>query len=229
MNFLELTKATRIICGIQGTGPSTVEDAQGLEELLVTFVKDAVIDIESLKPDFDFMRNTQSFSTIASQRIYIHLDIFVTTTPDFTSYITTTFTYTDSNGKKSLLKQIDYERLLLLDEDTEGSPSFYAIRPSDNALIIHPTPDNPYTIEFDYYRAPQTLVNDTDTPLIPLAHHQLIVYKAVEKMSIYLVAPELYKAYSTEANKMLGQLMRQERRPTRWQGRPITGRRRRYF
>lgn len=226
MTYLELCKQVRLVSGIQGTGPTTVIDAQGIEELIALYVKDALIDIMSMRDDWNFLRTSHTFSTIVDDWEYPYLQIFNTATPDIRNYIPSTFTYTDGNGTKSRLTEIDYERLLLVKRDTTQEPAYFAIRPSDNALIIHPVPDGPYTIAFDYYKGPQVLLVDSDVPLIPLSYHQLIVYKAVEKMSIYLASPEIYRAYSTEAARMLGQLMRGQIKEKSWSGRPISGRRR---
>jgi len=56
-NFVEMVRAARLVSGMQGTGPSTVETAVGIEEVLVRFVRDAYMDIQSLREDFAFLEN----------------------------------------------------------------------------------------------------------------------------------------------------------------------------
>ena len=47
--FVELAQATRMISGMQGSGPTSVENAEGIEAVIVRFVKDAYVDIQNLR------------------------------------------------------------------------------------------------------------------------------------------------------------------------------------
>lgn len=208
--FLELVKNVRLIAGMQGTGPTTTIDATGVEELLVQFTKDAYVDIQNLREEWDFLVGKQTFNTVIDQIDYDLLHIFSEVYPDFKKYNQDSFIITDSNGKKSYLQSITREQMdrLGLNNVNSSIPTKFAIEEMDNSVLLEPIPDMIYTIAFRYWKNPEILLTDTQIPKLPSAFHKLITYKALEKVATYLNAPELYQEYATEAAKMQGQLMR---------------------
>jgi hypothetical protein len=210
MTFLEIVRAERLLSGMQGTGPSTVVDAQGIEELLVRFARDAYVDIQNLREEWDFLVAKDSFNTVVGQTEYSLLNIFGTSTPDFKKYNVDSFIITDANGKKVYLENISRESMeaISMNNTNEKIPSKFAVDEMNAYLILDPIPDNLYTIAFRLWRNPEILLTDTQVPSIPPAFHQLIVYKAIEKLSVYLTSPELFTNYAAETAKMQGQLMR---------------------
>jgi hypothetical protein len=211
-NFVEIVRAARLITGMQGTGPSTVETAQGIEEVLVRFVRDAYMDIQSLRDNFDFLENSRSFFTAVGTTLYTPATIFLTATPNFKSYKKGSIYITRSDGIKEYLKYVEPQVLeaRYLNNTVQATPSEYTIDPATNGLILQRIPNAIYTVSFRYYERPEILLSSTQIPKMPQAFHNLIVYKAVEKMAIYLNNPGLYQSYSVEAARMVGQLMRQE-------------------
>lgn len=221
--FIELVKNARLISGMQGSGPSSVSAAQGIEEVLVRFVRDAYVDIQSLREDFGFLEGTETFSTAAGKDTYTVTDIFGTSTPNFKKYQDCSFIITDASGHKKYLRCQDRNVLeaRYLNEDSQKLPTEYAIHPSNKSIILKPIPDGVYSISFRYYEEPEILLTDAQVPKMPLEFHNLILYKAVEKMAVYLSAPELYREYSIEAARMTGQLMRMELPKKRLSARPL--------
>jgi hypothetical protein len=69
-------------------------------------------------------------------------------------------------------------------------PVVYSIDPQKN-LWFGIVPDIAYTIVYEYYRTPITLVNDNDTPAMPDRFHNLIAYKALRAYGIFMAAPEV--------------------------------------
>lgn len=61
--------------------------------------------------------------------------------------------------------------------EDKGSPSGYYVR--NGSLYVVPRPDGVYTLRLWYYRAGVTLVNDSDTPIIPARFHDLIALFAI--------------------------------------------------
>lgn len=208
--YIDLISTTRLLCGMQGTGPSSIEDAQGVEEVLVRAVRDAYVDIQNTREDWKWMEISHSFTTSASKDTYTFLDIFLTETPQFKKYQKNSFIITDN--KKIYLRELDRDVLeaRYLNDDLEKLPTQYAIDPPTNHVILKGIPDGVYTVDFRYYRSPEILSVETQVPILPLPFHDLILYKAIEKMAIYLGVPETYKHYSLESAKMMGQLMRLE-------------------
>lgn len=210
--FKELVLATRLLCGMQGTGPSSVVGAIGIEEVLVTFVKDAYIDIQNSREEYGFLQVDKSLTLQGGVDTYTLFDIFGVSAPPFKKYKKNSFRITDSNGKHTYLlyRERDVLEARYLNDTEQKLPTQYAINPKDNSLIFKPIPDGLYTVDFRYYRSPEVLSTDQQVPLLPLSFHNMITYLAASKMGVYLGSPELYQRYSAEADRMLGELMRME-------------------
>jgi len=223
MNFLNIAQTVRSLAGIQGTGPISVTDVQGIEAVLVQFVKDANIDLQNFRDDFTFMERSSTFTTIIDEDTYSASILVSAGSPGIKKYKTGSFILTDSSGKRSVLKHYEFpdemERDYLNDTST-GIPRYIGVN-SDMSLLLKPTPDAVYTVEFKYYREPQILSLNTDIPIIPVSFHQLIVYKALEKVAIYLSQPEIYRGYGVEVARLLGALMRDSIPKKRIQTRPM--------
>ena len=208
--FLDMARATRILVGMQGTGPASVISAQGIEEVLVRMVRDAYVDVQNLREEWDFLLLNGSFLTANGKDTYTFLDIFATSIPNFKKYKKNSVRLTDLEGRKAYLQYVDRDVLeaRFLNDSQKKLPTKYTVEPGTRSVILKPIPDGIYTVNFRYWRSPEILSTDTQVPLLPLPFHNLIIYKAVEKMAIYLGSPETYSKYSAEAAKMQGQLMR---------------------
>lgn len=210
MTFLELVRTVRLLSGMQGSGPASVSTATGVEEIIARFTRDAYVDIQNLREEWDFLATKRSFSTAIGQDEYSLLDIFMTATPSLKKYDTKSFIITDGSGKKTYLKNKDRATLerLYLNDTTTKIPTLFAIEEMDRSLVLKDIPDAIYNVAFRYWRSPEILSSDTQVPLLPISFHLLIVYKTLEKLATYLSSPELFREYATEAAKMQGQLMR---------------------
>lgn len=216
MNFLSMARAVREIVGMQGNGPATTTNAVGPEAVLVSFVRDAYIDIQNLRDDFDFLNAKGTFNTSIGNSEYSLLNIFGSSTPDFKKYDKDSFRIT-RDGKKLVMAYKDREALELysMNSSNQNVPRLFTIDYSDQSLILHPAADAIYTVDFRYWKNPEILSTEGQVPKLPSAFHLLIVYKAVEKMAIYLGAQSAYSEYSLEAARMIGQLMRSSLRSKR--------------
>jgi len=92
----------------------------------------------------------------------------------------------DFHGTEGLLSPVSLQELDTF-ESTSGSPSAYAV--SGNDLVLYPAPDATYSLSLRYWRLPEDLVEDSDTPEVPVLYHAL------------LPAYALYKAYARENDK----------------------------
>jgi len=198
--------------GMQGTGPSSIAGAQGIEEVLVRFVRDAYVDVQNMREEWNWLRTDGSFSTNIGQDEYNFLAIFLSETPEFKKYKLDSFRITNASGKKTYLRYIDHDVLeaRYLNTTEQKLPTQYTVDPSTNSLTFKAIPDGVYAVDFRYWKSPEILSTDAQVPSLPISFHNLIAYKAVEKMAVYLGAPEVYGRYSMEAAKMAGQLMRIE-------------------
>ena len=223
MNFLDIAKTVRSLAGIQGTGPTSVVDAQGIEAVIVQFVKDANVDIQSLREDFEFMEATQTFLTVPGQSTYTRATIFNSADPPLKTYKHGSFCITDLSGQKHWLREYEYYETLehrYLNDTQRSLPKEVGIN-AQRSVVVKQTPDNNYTVQFKYYRNPQILSVNSDVPWIPSAFHNLLVYKALEKVAVYLSQPEIYRGYSVETARLAAGLMRISVPKKRLQARPI--------
>lgn len=62
---------------------------------------------------------------------------------------------------------------------SSGTPRTYAL--DDTGLVLYPTPDGAYSLLLRYVANPADMAADTDTPLIPAAHHDLLISYAVSR------------------------------------------------
>lgn len=60
-----------------------------------------------------------------------------------------------------------------------GRPYTYTV--VGNKLVLYPTPDGVYPLAFRYWKLPSDMVNDTDTPEIPVQYHELLIAYAMKK------------------------------------------------
>jgi len=210
MNYLDICKSVRILSGAQGVGPSSVVGASGYEAALVSFVKDAWIDIQNLREDWNFLEDKKSFNTVVGKDNYTIAEIFQADSSIFKVWKKDNFVIT-TNGTKKYLNHTDAELFdrKWLNNSSTGDPTQYAIN-SNHSISIGIPPSSIFSIDTVYYKSPQILVIDTDVPTLPVAYHNLIVYRALQKMSIYLSTPEIFRGYATEADRLAGSLLRSE-------------------
>lgn len=222
MNYLTMVKNVRLLSGMQGTGPSSVSNAVGVDQVIVQMVKDVYKDIQNMREEWPWLINKVSFSTTAGKHIYTLADIFSSATNNLKDYKPKSFLVTEG-GNLSYLQEIDEDQMeaMYLNDTGQAVPSRYSIDYTDYSVELRSIPDGSYTINFSYYQIPQELTTDTDVPLMPQAYHDLIVYKALERLSIYLSTPEIFSNYSMETGKMEGRLLRGTLKPKRITMRPF--------
>lgn len=215
MDFIGLARAVRSRSGLQGTGPSSVTTASGVELLLVQTIQDAWLDIQNYEVPvsricWSWMRASASFFTVSGTNTYTLSDIF---NPNyrFKKWMNDTM-YVTVDGQRSIVRYMDYDKFnyKYANDTSTGKIQNFTIRPSDSAIMFN-NPDSNYLIEIDYQKSPQELVNDTDTPELPTHYHILIVYMALEKFAAtYSGEASQFQQYSFESVKLLGSLLRSQ-------------------
>lgn len=222
MNFLTMVQNVRLEAGMQGTGPTSVVGTVGVDSVIVQFIKQAYRDIQNMREEWAWLRKDVTFTTTVGKSVYTTSDILGVLTNDLKDYKSGTIRLLN-NGTTSYLKHYDedYLQRLYVDSTTQGTPTAYAIDSADRSLILKDTPDTSYTVSFSYYTIPESLTNDTDIPRLPVSFHDLIVYKALQKLSVYLKVPEIFSNSSIDGATLMGQLMRNTLKPKRITTRPL--------
>lgn len=194
MNFLELCQAVRREAGISGSGPTAVTNQIGEMDRVVNWVKTAWNDIQTMRPNWMWMRATFIFNTTASDHDYTPAQAGIASR--FSAWSPTSFRiYKTSAGLSNQyhLPEIsfdDFRRIYLTNTRVEGTPVCFAIAP-DLSIVLGPFPDGIYTVEGEYWKAPQTLTANADTPEMPAQFHPLIVWKALEHYGYFESATEV--------------------------------------
>jgi len=207
--FLELARDVRKYCGIQGSGPTSVVSAEGIEGFIVEAIADAYIDIQNYRDEWQWAEGVQGFNLQTGKTNYTVAEIFGVSTEPLKDYDLNSFVIT-VDGQKKYLQYMDREALeyFYLNTTDNDIPRNFSIERSNNSVIIQPPPKQVYAVTFRYQKNPEVLTQDTQVPRLPRAFHQLIMYSAAAKVAVHLNIPELYTSATTKANTMLGQLMR---------------------
>lgn len=199
--FVELAQELRRLCGIQGSGPTDVETATGIELELANYIKNAWIDIQTHPKQWRWMiRDWYQSGTTPLQTADDTNDYVIQTGVDmveaimidtFRSY----FTATGTTDRQRMLYVAyrKFQNAYSVVTAANERPIMVTRTPNDR-LRFHPQPDGIYSIEFEHFKTPQILVTNTDVPEMPARHHQLIVYEGLKRFGNITDAPELIRS-----------------------------------
>lgn len=216
MTFLELVNRLKQETGVSGDDLTTLVGVVKEQKRLKDWINRAYQEIQLHRQDWDWLRKTATFNTVADQQVYhvgSGLDIDVS---DFGYWRNGSFrSYLQSAGvgTEVILEQyLDFAQfrdyyLLGSRKLVTGRPLYYTINPADKAILLGFTPDNVYVVEGEYFRAPHELSADADEPLMPPRYHMAIVYLAMVKYGMFEAAGEQIEAgrsgYSMLLHRML--------------------------
>ncbi len=194
--FLELCQEARALSGVAGTGPASVLTATGIELRIVNYVKNAWIDIQAHPKKWKWMLGDylpvggNPLQTIAATEEYVLTDVNTIRTNTFRSYLTATGT-TDRQRMKWVPWNQFRNSFQMYTGGADSRPTVATRNPGSGNLILYPTPDAVYSIEFEYQKTPQILAANADVPELPARYHQLIVYEALKRFGNAEDAPEI--------------------------------------
>lgn len=215
MNRLALAQKLVEKCGISGAGPVTTIGQTGELKRAVGWIDEAWSTIQQVRPDWEWMRASASFSTVPAQATYTAAECGVA---DLGEWIMNrrdcTFRcYLASVGVRS---EID---LSYMPYDTwrdtyqfgnmrlsQSRPMAITITP-DQSIGLGMTPDSAdYTIVGDYFREPSAMAADVDIPAMPARFHMLIVYQAMQYYAQYEGDEYVRQTSEREYTKMMGRM-----------------------
>jgi hypothetical protein len=189
---------------LQGTF-SAVASASGYQALLAAIASDAWVDIQNLRgADWDFLRTSRTFSTVASQTEYTITDILGSATSTIGKWDTKMVLYDDKP-----LKWYDYRYYITSKQDEAGvtKPTLFAIDPVDQHLYINP-PAGIYSITAHYFKKPIVLTADADVPAGGPEFHFAILYRTIAEMTAVLGNTSVSSLYTQKADAVIGSLLR---------------------
>ena len=227
MNYLALVNALRAECGVSGSTLTTLQTPTSLEAVRMNnWIATAWETIQTLREDWQFMRQPFSFTGIASQQSYAPGAYPVSLT-SFGNWKRDSFrcsTVGLNNGDEQLLNFLPYDRFRNLYQygqmrSVTQRPVVVSVDPQKN-LLLGPKPDVAYVINGEYYTAPVTLSADADTPTMPARYHRMIVYLAMMYYGGFEAATEVYQRGENEYKRTLAQLQI-DQLPTMMSGAPL--------
>lgn len=212
LTFLQLTQRLARECGVAGTGPLTVVGQTGEAGRLVNWINAAWLDVQEQHDDWNWLRTSVTFATVASQATYTPTDAGVATTLGHWKKDSFRI-YTTSDGYPSevFLGDIGYDDWRNLYQfgslrTVTTRPIFVAVAPN-RSLCLGPTPDAlGYTVVGDYFLAPTQMSADADIPTLPERFQLAIVYRAMMMYAMFESAPEVLQQGQTEFNRIMRRL-----------------------
>lgn len=208
MNFLQIVQRTTEKCGIaRNTAITTVVSQSGKALEIINRVNEAWQDIQGRHQDWGWLRNSASFTTIASQATYTPTAAGAT---DFGMWERDSFrNYLTSSGTASevFMRYMDYEDWrdiyqFSTNRTATSQPRDITILPN-KSLGLGPVPLVGYTVTGDYFKAPTEMAVDADTPALATHYHMAIVYRAMMLYAPSDAASEIYQEGEREFRRLM--------------------------
>lgn len=214
--FLELCQAFRqeaAISGADGT-PAAVTGQIGELKRCVDWIAAAYEDVQNSQERWEFLRSDFSFPTIAGVNEYTPTGAGLPTLQTWKEDSLRCFLASAGVTDEQWLTGIPWPQmrdafLYGANRNITGRPTHFAIRPNDS-IVFWPIPNEVYTVVGEYWTRPHTMSANADQPVIPLAFHRVILWRALMMYGAYESAPEVYAHGELEFKKLMGRLRRDQ-------------------
>ena len=193
MNFLELCQRLRQEVGAAGNGPPSVTGQSGEYARMVGWVSAAWQEIQNERRwAFDWAQGGITLNT--SETAY-------PLPTDFDDWIASTVTF---GLERQPIVVVPWSELRPADRLSQ-----VALAP-DGTLHLNSSPATPGTLNFEYWRTPQPLTENTSVPRMPERFHMAIVYRAQRRYAYYESAPEALESAAVNESKIMQALVRSQ-------------------
>lgn len=224
MNYLQLVNRARVECGVSGGDLATTSAATGENARFTNWINTAYVDIQTAREDWDFLRGTFNFQTVAQQQNYSPTEAGIGS--DFGNWKRDSFrcSLNANFADEQLMNYMVYSQFRNLYRygtmrTTFSRPVVVAFEP-DKGLTFGPIPDQIYFINGEYFKKPIEFSSDTDVPRIPEQYHMLIVYKLMMYYGGFESAPEVFSRGEYEFRRLMDRL-HIDQLPTTMSGPPL--------
>ncbi|RMD93747.1 MAG: hypothetical protein D6811_04310 [Alphaproteobacteria bacterium] len=201
--------------------PTTVSGQTGRLARIVTWVKDAWVDIQKQRPDWQWMldewsgtltANTQRYSA-ASFSIDSRFSRWVLTDRQGNSALSCYKTSDGQTGEYELtiVPWMAFRRNYLRGSAASrtGRPQAVAVD-DQQQLVFYPIPDAGYTVNGFYHKSPQVLASDSDVPECPAEFHAAIKWRALLYLGAYDEAPDQMGFWNQQLMRTIGEMVRHQ-------------------
>ena len=128
---------------------------------------------------------------------------------------------TANEGPLRFIEWRDFRNEHLIGEINTKAPSYWSVRPQDNALVFNTIPDAEFTIRGEYIKDNQELVADTDIPECPAKYHKAIMWLALQMLNEHDEAYDASTIAGVRFNEALNKLCIDQLEPCVVAGGPI--------
>ena len=215
--FVGLVNALKNECGTSGAMLTTLAGQVTEVNRLAGWIAKSWQDIQETHDDWFFLRQPFSFTTTAQQISYTPTQAGIPVLPGLGIWRRNSFRIYSTvigTANEMMMPYVHYDTfrdqwLYASMRTTYTRPSVFSIDPQFNVLL-GAGPDDIYTVNGEYFQAPQVLVADADIPVMPARFHDLIVYGAMKHYGLYEAAPEVFQRGDAEFKKMMLRLETQQ-------------------
>lgn len=201
--FLQLVNQTMVEAGTAGSALTTLQGSLSAEAIrFKNWINYEWQRIQADKVQWQWMRQSGTFPTLANQAQYTIAAIGATSTPAFAAatfgnWIRRSFRfYLDpAFGDEQLAAFITWDQFRDLylygaNRTNSSRPVAFTVGP-DKSLWLGMRPDQVYTCVYEYYQSAIGLSADADTPAMPAQYHDLIVFRALKAYGAFMSAEEV--------------------------------------
>lgn len=218
--FLQLAQDVARESGtVSGTNPTAVASQTGRLLKIVEWTAQAYVLVQNLHADWRWMQKTFSDTATSGSAQYTAASWSITDLRDWlrddrqTDYQPHTIYLTATGvADERPLREISWQQWRVTygrGSQTNNYPIEYAISPAGE-FSLGPTPDDTYTINGEYRQSAVVLAADGDTPAMPSAFHDIIVWQAIILLADFDEAADQRAAATIKYNSLLESLQRNQ-------------------
>jgi len=205
---------------LSGTGPASVISQTGESKKIVEWVQAADEDIQNMYPDWEFLRDDFSFSTIAAQQSYTPTQAGESTLANWKVNERGDVRIYSSVLDESYLVYMPWQEfkstyLFGSSRSQTGRPTVFSIKPN-NSIIFHPIPNAVFNCNGEFYGKAVTMATNTADPQFPSQFHMILVWRALTLYGAYDAADERYTHGQNEYLRILTALKRDQMPQITW-------------
>ena len=221
--YLELVNQLASESGISGAASSVsaVTSQTGQALRLVNWVRQSYTEIQNRHQNWRWLRSRFTFPTVAGTDTYAYsactdsrlsaaISRFSRWLPFDDAGATNVKRYLTSGGVSGeqwlTFLPWSYFNAIYKIGTQNNRPIVHVTIDPQNQWVLGPKPDDIYTVTGEYQMSQQILAADGDTPEMPSAYHDLIVWRALEKYGRFSAAGEALARGLSEGGRVMRQL-----------------------
>ncbi len=180
MNFLQLCQWVSQESGLGTSGPSAIANATGMDKKVISWVRQAYLEIQTKRSYWNFLKVDRSFSIgVPGDR---SIPFSSKTALSDLKEIEYDSVVIDDGVSKYPVRYVPAQKWLpwarLVKNWTSGNPGRFSVLPGD-ILTFDQAPNAPLTVELSGWTVAHELVQATDEPIFHKDYHLTIGYWAL--------------------------------------------------